>query len=348
MKTNLKNGLTVSVDWLSFTVTSTSDIVDALDLFGYVIDDFAKLPKGARGYRTMYRANSSGIYVLCDGNANMGVHIDVSGSAVSDFLERFHSSLEVFCPFEGSKCYDLDPDTSAMMALLSRIMDNGHLTRLDIAIDDVGCRYFTTDDIVTLYDNRQIVTKFRNMRNVVEFENPGTKTGHTVYFGSRSSDIFLRAYDKRLERNAHRSDHEPAIKFPWVRWELELKDDRAMSAAKMLVSGMNVGVVAVGVLGHYMRMINLDDTNRSRCSMYLRWADFIDGISSKRLTVFKAPITLAEKRSWINRQVMPTLAAIVMADGGSLEFVEDNLSSGADRMNSTLCHMVQSELSKYA
>lgn len=345
MKSNLKNGLMVSVDWLSFTVTSTSDIVDALDLFGYVIDDFAKLPKGARGYKTMYRANSSSIYVLCDGNANMGVHIDVSGSAVSDFLECFHASLETFCPFEGSKCYDLDPDTSAMMALLSRIMDNGHLTRLDIAIDDVGCRYFTTDDIVTLYDKRQIVTKFRNMRNVVEFENPGMKTGHTVYFGSRSSDIFLRVYDKRLERNAHLADGSAPVRYPWVRWELELKDDRAMSAAKMLVSGIDLGVVAVGSLGHYMRIINLDDKNRSRCSMYLRWADFMDGISSKRLTVFKAPVTLAEKRSWINRQVMPTLAAVIMADGGSLEFIEDNLPGGADRMNNTLRHMVESALS---
>lgn len=345
MKTNLKNGLAVSVDWLSFTVTATNDIVDALDLFGYVIDDFAKLPKGARGYKTMYRANSSSIYVLCDGNANMGVHIDVSGSAVSDFLERFHASLETFCSFEGSRCYDLDPDTSAMMALLSRIMDNGHLTRLDVAIDDVGCRYFATDDIVALYDNRQIVTKFRNMRNVVEFENPGMKTGHTVYFGSRSSDIFLRVYDKRLERNAHLADGSAPIKYPWVRWELELKDDRAMSAAKMLVSGIDLGVVAVGSLGHYMRMINLDDTNRSRCSMYLRWSDFMDGISSKRLTVFKASSTLDEKRSWINRQVMPTLAAVIMADGGSLEFIEDNLPGGADRMNNTLRHMVESALS---
>lgn len=344
MKTNLKNGLAVSVDWLSFTVTSTNDIVDALDLFGYVIDDFARLPKGARGYKTMYRANGSSIFVLCDGNDNMGVHIDISGSAVADFLERFHGSLETFCPFEGSKCYDLEPETSVMMALLSRIMDNGHLTRFDIAIDDVGCRYFTTDDILTLYDNRQIVTKFRNMRNVVEFENSGIKTGHTVYFGSRSSDIFLRVYDKRLERNAHLADGSAPVKCPWVRWELELKDDRAMSAAKMLTSGIDLGVVAVGILGHYMRMINLDDTNRSRCSMCLRWSDFMDGISAKRLTVFKAPVTLEEKRFWINRQVMPTLAAVIMADGGSLEFIEDNLPGAVDRMNSTLCHMVQAEL----
>ena len=45
----LANGLVVSVDWLSFTVMSTADVVDVLDMFGYVMDDFTRMPKGARG-----------------------------------------------------------------------------------------------------------------------------------------------------------------------------------------------------------------------------------------------------------------------------------------------------------
>ena len=43
----LSNGLVVSVDWLSFTVMSTADVVDVLDMFGYVMDDFTRMPKGA-------------------------------------------------------------------------------------------------------------------------------------------------------------------------------------------------------------------------------------------------------------------------------------------------------------
>ena len=45
----LANGLVVSVDWLSFTVTSINDLVDVLDMLGYTMEDFTRMPKGARG-----------------------------------------------------------------------------------------------------------------------------------------------------------------------------------------------------------------------------------------------------------------------------------------------------------
>lgn len=170
------------------------------------------------------------------------------------------------------------------------------------------------------------------------------KTGHTVYFGSRTSDIFLRVYDKQLERNRKLSASGTHIDNLWVRWELELKNDRAVSVSKMLTSGIPLGAVAVGVLGHYMRMIELDDINRSRCSTHSVWADFMDGISSLKITVPKYEKTMDEKKTWIKRQVMPTLAAVILADGGSLEFVEDNLENGLSRMNKRLYKMAMVEL----
>ena len=292
----LANGLVVSVDWLSFTVTSTNDLVDVLDMLGYTVEDFT----------------------------------------------RISETLKINTPFgEG---YDIDFDSTFMVALLERIRDNGHVTRIDIAIDDIGCKYFSTDDVCRLYQNTQIVSKFRNMRNVVESEVSGRKTGHTVYFGSRTSDIFLRVYDKQLERNRKLSATGTHVDNPWVRWELELKNDRAVSVSKMLTSGIPLGAVSVGVLGHYMRMIELDDINRSRCSTYPVWADFMDGVSSLKITVPKYEKTMDEKKTWIKRQVMPTLAAVILADGGSLEFVEDNLENGLNRMNKSLYKMAMGEL----
>ena len=43
-------------------------------------------------------------------------------------------------------------------------------------------------------------------------------------------------------------------------------------------------------------------------------------------------------------EVMPTLAAVILADGGSLEFVEDNLENGLNRMNKSLYKMAMGEL----
>ena len=51
----LENGLVVSFDWLSFTITTTSRYQDVIKLLGYFQDDFMLCPKGARGYRSMLR-----------------------------------------------------------------------------------------------------------------------------------------------------------------------------------------------------------------------------------------------------------------------------------------------------
>ncbi len=337
----LDNGLVVSVDWLSFTVMSTADIVDVLDMFGYVMEDFARMPKGARGYKTMFRLNGYSLSVLCDGNPGMGIHIDVAGSAIGELVRSFSETLKINTPFgEG---YDIDFDSTFMKALLERIVDNGHVTRLDIAVDDIGCRYFSTDDVYALYSNTQIVTKTRNVRNFEDWDAPGRKSGHTVYFGSRTSDIFLRVYDKQMERNRKLVDSGSRIDTPWTRWELELKNERAVNVVKLILSDLSLGVVAVGVLSHYIRMIELDDSNRSRCSIYPLWVDFINGISSLKITVPKFEKSLEDKKTWIKRQVMPTLAAVILADGGSLEFVEDNLENGLNRMNKSLYNMAMAE-----
>ena len=106
----LDNGLVVSVDWLSFTVMSTADVVDVLDMFGYVMDDFTRMPRGARGYKTMFRLNGYSLSVLCDGNPDMGIHIDVAGSAIGELVRSFSETLKVNTPFgEG---YDIDFDLS--------------------------------------------------------------------------------------------------------------------------------------------------------------------------------------------------------------------------------------------
>lgn len=340
---DLENGLRASVDWLSFTVMTMTRLDDALSMLGYTMMDFSHMPKGARGYRSMVRRDGYDISVLYDGNPDMGIHVDVSGLAVGELIRAFSGTLKCDTPFgEG---YDIDFDSTFLAALLQCVKDNGHVTRLDIAVDDIGCVYFTTDEVFDLYTNTQVVSKLRSVRNVVESDCPGHKTGHTVYFGSRASDIFLRVYDKRLEQNKKLSAAgKDTLVTPWVRWELELKNDRAVSVANMLLAGIDLGTCAIGVLGHYMRIINLDDSNRSRCSTHRRWAEFIAGVQGLKLYVPKYEKTLDDKKEWIVRQVMPTLTAVILADGGSLEFVENNLENGLNRMKKGLYDMAVNEL----
>lgn len=340
----LSNKLTVSIDWLSFTLTSVTDIDDVLEMLGYTRMDFDNMAHGGKGYKSMVKLSGYPIYIMYDGNPDMGIHVDVSGSAISELLRSFSTTLKISTPF-GGYAYDKDIDSTFMMELLHRIRSIGQITRIDLAVDDIGCNYFDTDDIVYLYFEQQIVSKFRNMKNVVESEISGQKTGHTLYFGSRKSDIFLRIYDKRLEQNKKLNGSGlPLIDYPWIRWELELKGERATSVADMLLSGKPVGEITIGLLNNYVRIINLDNNNRSRCTTYPAWLMFIDGIKPLKLYVPHEDKTIDDKKRWVKNQVMPTLAAIIMSDGGSLEFISDNMEAGVIRMKRPLKEMVSKSL----
>lgn len=336
----LENGLIVSVDWLSFTITSLSSVDDVIAFLGYNRMDFDNMAHGGKGYKSMVRLNGYPVSIMFDGNDDMGIHVDISGSAISEVVRSFSGTLAVSTPFGPG--YEIDFNSTFLRELLSSIRKHGHITRLDLAVDDIGSRYFTTDDLVSLYFETRIVSKFRNLKNVVESELSGNKTGHTLYFGSRRSDMFLRVYDKQLERNKKNASSDiPPIIFPWVRWEMECKNDRANAIADLILNGSGLGEITMGVLSNYMRIINLDNANRSRCTMHSVWHAFLDGISALKLYIPQTEKDIDDKKQWVKKQVMPTLVAIIMSDGGSLEFIENNMESGFVRMKKPLREMVQ-------
>lgn len=47
----LGNGLRISIDWLSWTLTEPCSVKDALSMMGYSMADFQLLPTGLNGYR---------------------------------------------------------------------------------------------------------------------------------------------------------------------------------------------------------------------------------------------------------------------------------------------------------
>lgn len=336
---SLENGLQVSFDWLSFTITEINCLDSILALFGYSRDDFNELPHGGNGYKSQLRLNGSSLSVYYDGREDMGVHIQVPGSAISELIRSFKSTLEVDTPF--GQAYEIDFESTFMRELISSVLKFGHFTRIDLAVDDIGASYFTTDDICDFWSQNRIVTRFRSIDIRTRYSSFNVKTTHTVYFGNRKSDIFFRIYDKQLEQNGkNRYTDVPMITTPWVRWEMECKGSYADSVAKEFLNGSDLGDLAVGILSHYFRIINLDDSNRSRCSSFDRWQDFIRDVSPLKLFVPQEEKTLEDKKAWINKQVAPTFAAILLADGGSLEFFEKISIDGLKRMKKNLRRLV--------
>ena len=84
--------------------------------------------------------------------------MDVSGSAIQDLIEHYLKSRSVITPF-GDMAYETSSfDGTVLSDILRDISTVGHITRLDLAIDDIGAQYYTLDShtfpAVILYRNR--------------------------------------------------------------------------------------------------------------------------------------------------------------------------------------------------
>ena len=333
-----ENGLLGSVDWISFTAFRCTDVNEVMELLGYSSADFQLMPKGASGYKTMHKLISYPLRILSDGNENMGIHVEISGSAVHDALEHFKESLSVPSPF-GMAYLKNDFDNTYMLEFLKTIRCIGTLTRLDLAVDDFGCSFYSVEGVVNELEKGKVVSKFRSYKDILESQLNGEITGHTLYLGSRSSDIMLRIYDKRLEQRNKNPDALLLDKL-WVRWELELKDERANAALDALLLRKSLGDVIVEVLNNYVRIIKLDNLNRSRCSTEPLWLQFVHTINKLKLYVPDSNKTLEDKRNWIVQNVLPTLSGVVLADGGCLDVITQNFENAVIRMSKEMQHIV--------
>ena len=324
----LSNGLKISCDFLSFTLSQNVLTDDILSSFGLNRDDFVKLPKGAYGYKSVLQYHGYNIRILFDGSENMGIHFDISGSALEHFLSLFKETLSTDTSF--GKGYELDFDDTVLICLLKLINSLGKITRFDLCCDDLGCNYFSVSDIVQYEKDQRIRTKFKYYE-YDESKYCKNPCGNTVYFGSPKSDIRLRIYDKQLERN-RQLDENNKISTPWVRWEFQFRGSRAASVCNLITSGYSLGFVFSGVLKNYFSLINPDDSNISRCSLVSLYSDFLNGIEKLLLSLPVPEPSLSKRERWFNKQCLPTFLGLYIANGGNFDFLIPKISYSLNKL----------------
>jgi len=277
----LTNGLYVSVDWLSFTVKDESMTPKkVVELFGLNMNEFQTGLNGSNGYKSRIRCLLHPISVLYDGNQGMGIHVEISGSAVGYFLECYEKKHSSSTPF-GDSVYETSSfDATILSDLLQTIINIGQLTRLDLAIDDLGAHYYSMDELTEIFNDGLYLSKFKKWRLNLEKGKKGT-TGHSIYLGSRSSEIMLRVYDKKLEQNS--KNGPDTVSQPWVRWEMELHKNRAMAVALLLIAEPDIASISLGILSTYLRLIKRDNDRDTRCSTSDKWESFICDIRKVRI-----------------------------------------------------------------
>lgn len=188
-----------------------------------------------------------------DQKHNSGCCVEMSGQGCRAF--------ETF----GGKCfprllYDL------------RIM-HAHITRLDVAYDDFT-GVIDIDEMFRACNALEFrcVKKSFSTQMTASDRDPA-HFGKSVCHGSRSSDVFFRCYDKRVERNAQEDFSH------WIRFEIQLRKE---AAENFVNASGSLGEKFSAVLNNYLAYLvpDSDDSNISRWDVVHWWSSFVDSVHS--------------------------------------------------------------------
>ena len=242
----------VLYDWLTFT-TKIHDVTGIIDFLGLGDVSFKSF-SGRYGYSD--RLSFEGINILYNGRDDMGVCVEMSGSGCR--------SWETY----GNGNYDMI-FSEIIQGIDSKEMN---ITRLDVAYDDF-------EGVLDLYylmlaaQHGDYVSRLHDIE--VIFSNHGCSVNH----GNRKqSNVFIRIYDKKMERNRDDIDH-------WVRCEIKLKDVCARGFLKL---GGDIRRNYFDVLNNYLHYaVPSVDKNKSQLPMSPEWLRFIEGWET--VSIFDKP-----------------------------------------------------------
>lgn len=253
----------ILIDFLTFTIKKDISIDEVKEFLGLSGCNFIER-SGHYGYK--YSHFFGNIWIMWDGYTDdMGICVDMSGQGCRQFET---SSYKSFSQLFEEICAD---------------EDNIHITRLDVAYDDVDKDGNGLLDIVKIckaaYTGKYI-SKFSKSHPEVDCtpdQNGKVTRAHSCYFGSPKSEVRIRFYDKAQERGG--------LDYHWVRCELQLRRDRALAFLKL---EQTWGERFFGVLDNYLRFIvpSKTDTNRRRAPSPAWWDKFMQSVG--KITLYTA------------------------------------------------------------
>jgi hypothetical protein len=256
--------LSVCIDWLNFT----GDRLQSQPvLHDYILNNGSMKPcKAVNGYTDAYEDVLGARVMWHSTRVDMGVHISYSGRTLNAYRDNGIEAREV-AEFHNARGH--------------------HCTRIDVAIDSVDGAL----DIAGLWD------AIKEKRYTLPFNRKAalvTSTdGITLYIGSRTSDIFLRIYDKGAEQQTDDN---------WKRVEIELKGQRAMFFINVLVAdgAVNVGHTARSVI---KAMADFDDRT---------WQEIV---GDTPMTIGKGENREPDTKAWLITQVAPAMGKYIAKHG---------------------------------
>lgn len=274
--------VTVGIHWYRGTIHQRS-VHDVLQfLVARYSESVVVLDRGRHGYTDGYLVGNMRVYVHPE-RLDMGVMFEV----------------------EGEGCEVLGSGEIAHVALEL----GARASRLDLAVD--GCPFeparlrdaWRAGNVRTRVKVMANARRDRLWRNCEWTEKPD---GDMFRMGRRSSTQYARCYDRR----------------GLTRFELELKGEAAAAGANELLEALrsDANAFRMGVLGWVRRFVDFVDResrgHASRCQLLPFWEAFVAGVDVARVTLAGAvQRTIQEVLAWVDRQVAPSLALLVVGFG---------------------------------
>lgn len=326
MKPPQNGALTASIDWLEFTVLDMTLDATILNIMELTPEDFTPLNKGRFGYKNQMKWSEGNVFLMFNAKEQeaaeelqsvdrMGIHVMITGS--------------------GCRQYEAHHQLKRLLLYLTALDEKVNFTRIDLAIDDFAEKIINFSRIHQAALDRLFTSRWNKWDELNSRKSSdGEFIGRTMYFGSQASDIFCRIYDKALERKAN---GDKDVKYPdrWTRLEIIYRKERARQLIYHLVDNrMAVGNAIRGTLNQYIRfLVPVHDSNKARWPTAEWWQLLLAGVGKLTLTVQKEEKTIDDMTEWVDRQIAPTIAAILTAKEGDMEWLHEIIVKGAQRLS---------------
>lgn len=252
----LNKTVTITLDWISFTFKETTRESNAW-FAKYANSETATPATPRHGYSGACKEENGILHMWNLEREEMGHHVILSGSCLRDVIEYRGISQQ---------------------ALLQEIVNSGaSITRLDLAKDAKDV-YVDYDDIWSDLERGNYTGSAQKTARM-----QGSDGGDTIYVGSRTSDRFMRLYDKAAQTgNAD---------ILWSRLEIEYKGMVARAVSTLLVQDVQWSSVFNNEVS---RMLALPE--RSSFSVFMDSADCEIGVPKIEKQV--------DREKWIDDQVI--------------------------------------------
>ena len=301
----------LTIDWLSFTLP-TGTVKETMDILE---GEWIKDKGGFRGYPRCWMTVGAdrGVGKLGTGaeRAPLEVHVDLSAGIVSSW-----------------------PASKVQTVLQWVRKREGHLTRIDCALDDRASRV-PLSTVKQAIEGGQCITRADRLQVIASSSiHTGTPQGETVYVGSPHSQTMLRIYDKRAELQTQKREDWQSF---GIRWELQLKQDRAQVCGQVLsfLGEQDWLEYIIGVLRSYVdfRDASRDepDEDRYRSPLLGWWKELTEGFQKGRLVVEKETHSIPKVKRWVKHSVAPMLAVICAQHPDGQAWLEKQIVSAVGR-----------------